>query len=296
MRGIRSLITGPWMIVNDFNLILQAQDKNNDLLNRRLMNKFRRVVDDLDLQEVHLNGRAFTWTSAKERPTLGRIDSIFVSIDWEHLFPDCFLRALPSTAFDHCPLLLSTVFHFGAKKNFWFESFWTKIEGFEEAVQIAWHCYPSISDPLRRLDFMLKSMGRALQSWSQRLVGIARQQIVLAKELIWRFDVAEEIRILSTWERWFRAELKKKMLDLCSLERTISPQRSRLRWLRQGDANTHFSIFTLITTNGIASLPNLRWTTFGFCRIQKWRRPSTISVFISLASRFKELILSTLIT
>lgn len=92
MHGIRSLITGPWMILGDFNLILQAQDKNNDLLNRRLMNKFRRVVDDLDLKEVHLNGRAFTWTSAKERPTLGRIDRVFVSIDWEHLFPDCFFE------------------------------------------------------------------------------------------------------------------------------------------------------------------------------------------------------------
>ena len=147
----------------------------------------------------------------------GELLGFFVSIDWEHLFSDSFLGALPSTAFDHCPLLLSTVFHFGAKKNFRFESFWTKIEGFEEAVQIAWHCHPSISDPLRRLDFMLKATGRALQSWSQRLVGNARQQIGLAKELIWWFDVAEEIRILSTWERWFRAELKKKMLGLCSL-------------------------------------------------------------------------------
>lgn len=106
------------MILGDFNLILQAADKNNARLNRRLMGWFRRLVDDLELHEVHLNGKAFTWSNARERPTLERIDRVLVSTDWELLFPSCFLRVLPSTASDHCPLLLSTVFLFDAKKMF----------------------------------------------------------------------------------------------------------------------------------------------------------------------------------
>lgn len=35
-------------------------------------------------------------------------------------------------------------------------------------------------------------------------------------------------------------ELKKKMLGLCSFERTIARQRSRIKWLQEGDANTRF--------------------------------------------------------
>lgn len=67
-----------------------------------------------------------------------------------------------------------------------------------------------------------------------------RQQIEWAKELIWRFDVAEEKRVLSPGERWFLGALKKKMLGLCLLQRMIARQQSRIHWLREGDANTHF--------------------------------------------------------
>lgn len=94
----------------------------------------------------------------------------------------------------------------------------------------------SIAGPLRRLDSLLKSTGHALQSWSQTQVENVRQQIGLAKELIGQFDVAEEKRLLTPAERWFRNELKKKMLSLCTFERTMVRQR-----LREGDANTHFS-------------------------------------------------------
>lgn len=221
-------------------IILQASDKNNSRLNRRQMGRFRQVIDDLELNEIQLNGRAFTWSNAKERPTLERIDRVFVSTDWEQLFPDSFLRALPSTASDHCPLLLSSVYLAGAKKRFQFESFWTRVEGFKEAVAVAWKCDDHIVDPLRRLNALLIATGRSLQSWSQSHCGSIRQQIGWLKELIDRLDLAEEKWPLSPWERWFRMKLKRKLLGLCSFERTIARQRSCMRWLREGDANTRF--------------------------------------------------------
>jgi hypothetical protein len=39
-------------------------------------------------------------------------------------------------------------------------------------------------------------------------------------------------------EAWLRSTLKLVVLGLSSLERTIARQRSRIRWLREGDANT----------------------------------------------------------
>lgn len=55
MRDIHGSITSSWMILGDFNLILEAQDKNNAHLNRQFMGRFRQAVDDLELKEVHLN-------------------------------------------------------------------------------------------------------------------------------------------------------------------------------------------------------------------------------------------------
>jgi hypothetical protein len=39
-------------------------------------------------------------------------------------------------------------------------------------------------------------------------------------------------------ELWLRRMLKQTVLGLASLERTMARQRSRIRWLREGDANT----------------------------------------------------------
>ncbi|XBH88985.1 hypothetical protein VPH35_080972 [Triticum aestivum] len=47
-----------------------------------------------------------------------------------------------------------------------------------------------------------------------------------------------EGRALSDSERELRKCLKKKLLELSSLERTIARQRSRLLQLREGDGNT----------------------------------------------------------
>lgn len=184
LRDVSDSLGGPWILLGDFNLTLQAVDKSNNRLNMRQMGCFRRIIDDLQLKEMHLNGRAFTWTNARERPTLERIDRVFVLIAWEALFLDCFLRALPSTASDHCPLLLSTLFAFASYKRFRFESFWFKLPGFQEAATAAWHCDVATRDPIRCLEMLLKATSKALQSWSHHNCVNVRQQIQMANELI----------------------------------------------------------------------------------------------------------------
>jgi hypothetical protein len=63
----------------------QACDKSNGRLHRGLMRRFRQVLDDLHLDELHLSGRLFTWSNHRDNPTLERLDRIFASIDCHHL-------------------------------------------------------------------------------------------------------------------------------------------------------------------------------------------------------------------
>jgi hypothetical protein len=60
LRALRAAIVGPWAITGDFNLILDARDKSNANLNRRLMANFRALVNDLELKEACLLGRRYT--------------------------------------------------------------------------------------------------------------------------------------------------------------------------------------------------------------------------------------------
>jgi hypothetical protein len=159
------------MVVGDFNMILYTNEKNNDNLDRVMMARFRSFVQELELKDLYLHGRRFTWSSEREIPTLTRIDRALVSIDWDLQNPNAFLQALSSSASDHAALHLSFSASLCPKRRFKFELFWLKLEGFYEAVKEAWKCEASITDPYRRLDALFRNTAEALQARGQRKPG-----------------------------------------------------------------------------------------------------------------------------
>ncbi|KAM3020904.1 hypothetical protein ACUV84_040901 [Puccinellia chinampoensis] len=240
LREVRAICNGLWTVAGDFNLILNAEDKNNSRLNRRIMGRFRRLVSDLELTEAPLIGRKYTWSNERDIPTLSRIDRWFCSSDWDADHPNCLLQALSSSLSDHCALQMSTNVNFSQKCRFHFESFWPKLPGFQELVADAWATPVDASDHMQTLHLKLKATTRALTSWGQRKVGNIREQLLLAQEIVLRLDMAQDSRTLTWGETWLRKELKRKILGLASLQRTMARQRSRLLWIKEGDANTTF--------------------------------------------------------
>jgi hypothetical protein len=94
LRTLRLTLVGPWAIAGDFNLIADARDKSNANLNRRLMNLFRRFINELELKEANLMGRRYTWSNKRDQPTLERIDRWLCSVDWDSLTHSTFLVAV----------------------------------------------------------------------------------------------------------------------------------------------------------------------------------------------------------
>lgn len=43
-----------WLILGDFNLIYKVEDKNNDKLDRRIMQQFKRTIDRLQIKKLNL--------------------------------------------------------------------------------------------------------------------------------------------------------------------------------------------------------------------------------------------------
>ncbi|XP_073362935.1 uncharacterized protein [Aegilops tauschii subsp. strangulata] len=87
----------------------------------------------------------------------------------------------------------------------------------------------------------MKITARRLQSWGAHTMGNISLQLQIAREIIYRLDMAQDTRPLSSAETWLRRELKRAYLGLASLERSILRQRVRLGWLREGDTNVAIS-------------------------------------------------------
>jgi hypothetical protein len=130
------------------------------------MGRFRRFINDMELHEIPLLGRKYTWSSEREAPTLVRLDRVFVTMEWEHTYPDCILQSSESMIYDHCPLLLGCMSPLKASAGvILFESFWPRLEGFMEEVERSWSQPLEGSCTLQCFTDKLQRLSRDLQSW-----------------------------------------------------------------------------------------------------------------------------------
>jgi hypothetical protein len=169
-----------------------------------------------------LHGHLFTWSNEREDPTLTRIDKVLATVDWGLVHPDAILQALSSSVSDHAHIHLALSVAARPKRRFRFELFLLKLEGFEEATRETWICDDEIVDPFKRVDALFRNATQYLQSWGQRKWGNIKLQIAMANIIIFRLDVAQEQRSLSSEELWLRRTLKLAVLGLASLEQTLA--------------------------------------------------------------------------
>ena len=192
----------------------------------------------------HLKGRLFTWSNEREHLTLERLDRVFVSDDWATDFPDHDLSVMASEYSDHAPLLLRTDCVLPHLKRFRFENYWLRCDGYLQVVEEAWNAplpwSASEVDAFRCLDNKLRHIAKALKSWSAKHVGYVRLQLAIAKEIVYRLDLAQDSRILAPCELNLCRKAKLCSLGLASLQRTLLRQRARITYLADGDANTRF--------------------------------------------------------
>jgi hypothetical protein len=75
---------------------------------------------------------------------------------------------------------------------------------------------------------------------SDKKVGCIKLQLMTAREVVYRLDVAMEPRQLSVDECALCSWIKHTYLWLASLERILARQRAKVTWLCEGNANTTF--------------------------------------------------------
>ena len=161
----------PCIICGDFNLIAAADEKSSANVNRRTMAAFRRFINELQLLDLYLHGRRYTWSNEQAAAVMVKLDRVLYSAEWNDLFPGCLLQALSSDISYHYPMLLSLDTNFVHCRHFRFENRWVQLEGFMESVAESWAAPVNHSDAFVRSRCKLSRLGKHLKSWSARLIG-----------------------------------------------------------------------------------------------------------------------------
>lgn len=130
----------------------------NPRLHRSLLRALRAVIDDLELADLQLEGRMYTWSNERDRPALERLDRALASADWLEEHPTYSLRCLSidCSDSDHAPLLMVLNFEPWARPRFRFHNFWIKLDGFLEVVTLAWEGAHINADTCRLLDHKIR--------------------------------------------------------------------------------------------------------------------------------------------
>jgi exonuclease III len=235
LRRIKQAVLPKWLLLGDFNLIYKVQDKNNDRLDQRLMLTFRRALNHLEVKEIELIGRKFTWTNSHESPTMTRIDRAFAIAEWEESYVHPTAQSLSSSVSDHCPLLITSLAPTRPQPKFRFESLWTDMDGYQECVKEAWtKPVPANKNPFATLHIKLSRAAKALKSWSKNLMSHNKIVMAICREVIDNLEKAQESRQLTETERNLIKVLKVRLLGMAAIEKSRARQRSRIIWLKKG--------------------------------------------------------------
>jgi hypothetical protein len=168
----------PLCIRGDFNIIRNSNEKNNDRFQERWPFLFNAVIDSLDLREIDLSGRKFTWANSRRVPTYEKLDRVLVSTEWEQYFPLATVEALNRDISDHTPLLLSTGDGVKLKKPppFKFELDWLLKEGFFEMVSEVWTKERKGTSPMQWWQNKIRRLRQFLRGWAKNMNGAYRKE------------------------------------------------------------------------------------------------------------------------
>jgi exonuclease III len=223
----------PILIGGDFNILRKKDEKNNDNFNARWPFVFNAIIESLNLREIALSGRQFTWASRRATPTYEKLDRILASVDWEVKFPLVSVRALTRTGSgsDHTPLLIDSGIkaHAGNQPRFSFELFWFSQEGFYDMVAAEWAAISTGNNPIDRWQNKIRHLRRFLKGWAKNMSGNYRVEKERLTLIIDSLDIKAESLPLSSAERDALKDANERLARLRRDEETKWAQRAKVK-------------------------------------------------------------------
>ena len=204
ITDVSTRVLPAWLLLGDFNLILNAHEKNNARVNLPMLNRFKATIDNLELARIELRGKKYTWSNDQQSPTMTRIDYFFASADWLEMFPRTDLRVLASLGSDLSALFLQGDVIMDFYRGFRFESHWVHMLGFLDTVQETWYKPVDTQDAILLLHVKLSRMAKSLRNWRRKSLSRWKLSWAILNLTLANLEKAQEERSLTQEELEFK--------------------------------------------------------------------------------------------
>ncbi|XP_028062045.1 uncharacterized protein LOC114265423 [Camellia sinensis] len=137
LKNLKKSFVAPWCLGGDFNEVRYASERAGCSHRSGGMKDFNEFIDSMEVCDLPMLGRKFTWCNSQEGAKWSRLDRFFLSPDWLQKF-NLKLWGLPRRLSDHSPILLMEDERDWGPKPFRFLNAWTLHPNFKIFVQKVW--------------------------------------------------------------------------------------------------------------------------------------------------------------
>ena len=234
-------VQNPWLVAGDFNAIAHATESSNYVNTQRAnIKEFKECLNALGIFDHFFKGPIFTWSNRQDDTFIAKkLDRVLVSDSWHLHFAHSKVEFLPPEISDHCPMLVQLEKRYDSSpKPFKFFNYWTKHTSFLAAVKESW-MEPMLGSPMEKLHRKLKRLKQRLKAFNKELFSDISVRVKAKRVELDRIQ-EEVLRQPRTDLVQLEKNLSKELYELMQAEEGHYKQKSRIKWLREGDANTNF--------------------------------------------------------
>ncbi|GAU10537.1 hypothetical protein TSUD_419470, partial [Trifolium subterraneum] len=231
---------GEWCLGGDFNSITKTSERrgSSNWSGNTERTEFVQIIETMELIDIPVLGKKFTWSNS-DNSAMSRLDRFLLS---EGLIEKGGITNQwvgDRDISDHYPIWLECNNRNWCPKPFKFNNCWLEHPDFIPFVKASWESMDIHGRKAFILKEKLKRLKESLKKWNHEVFGIMDLNIEkTVKELN---EIEEMIANGNSHPMYPNSKKQSKMFwEQLRFKESILKQKSRTKWIQEGDSNTSF--------------------------------------------------------